>query len=144
MDDCNCGVEQSPQRAIGAQRQNGETDAFGGVHGLEHVREELIEIRRAEFSDLLRFTLQYRIAVLHYWIYHNSEIPHLSQITFEIAFRFAERIATELFQESLRQHQRHHGLRDHAGGGHHAHIRALIGGQGRLAGGQVDRFERTA
>src|ERR1022692_1472971 len=77
-----------------------QPDALGGVHGLEHVFQELVELRRAEIGDLLRFTLQHRIAVLHDWINHNSEIPHLSQITFKIAFRFAERIAAELFQEN--------------------------------------------
>src|ERR1035438_3930529 len=130
---------------IGSQPQfNANTGQGLLVHGFEHVFEELVEFRRAKIGNLLRLALQHRVAVLHDWINHSSEIPHLSEITFKIAFGFAERIAAEFFQKSLRQHQRHHGLRDYAGGGHHAHIRALIGGQGRFAGDQVHRFERTA
>src|SRR5947209_11264703 len=69
---------------------------------------------------------------------------HLIEVALVIAFRLAERIATELFEERLCQDQRRHCFPDHSRGGHDSDITAFIGGEGRIASGQVDGFERAA
>ena len=128
-----------------ADLRRGQAHALGGVHRFEHVLEELVQFRRIEFGHVVGFALQHRVAEFHNRINHSvQKLLHLFQIAFEIAARFAERIAAEFFQKRLRQHDRDHGLADHAGGRDHADVGALVGGQRRLARLQVHRFERPA
>src|SRR3954453_14639103 len=42
-----------------------QTDAFGRVHRLKHVREELVEARSIELADVIRFALEHGIAKLY-------------------------------------------------------------------------------
>ncbi len=51
-----------------------------------------------------------------------------------------DRVATELLEQRLRQHEGHGGLGDHRGGGHRADVRALLEGLRRLLGGDIDRI----
>ena len=58
--------------------------------------------------------------------------------------RFAERIAAELLEERVGEHERKHPLRDDPHGGHGGHVAAL-GDRGRgLAGRDVDRARAAA
>src|SRR4051794_37290466 len=56
----------------------------------------------------------------------------------QIALSLVDGVSAELLQHGVGQHQRHHRLRHHAGGGHGAHVGALVVGHGLLAGGGVD------
>src|SRR5579864_7073661 len=46
--------------------------SVGGVHGLEHILHQLVQLGRIEFPDLFRFFFQYRLPVLHYRIDHQK------------------------------------------------------------------------
>src|SRR2546423_8156307 len=62
----------------------------------------------------------------------------LLPVALEIALDFSDRVAAELFQEGVGEHQRHHGLADHSGGMHDAHVGALVMRLHVLLGHQVN------
>src|ERR1035438_1332350 len=55
-----------------ADLRRGQADALGRVHRLEHVRQELIEVRRIELGHGFRFELEHRIAEFDYRVNHIS------------------------------------------------------------------------
>src|SRR5215467_7230163 len=55
-----------------------------------------------------------------------------------VPFDFAERIAAELLDERVREHERKHPLGDYAHGGYCRHVAPLGDGCRGLAGGHVD------
>jgi hypothetical protein len=53
--------------------RRGQAHAFGGVHGGEHVLQELVQLRGIELGYLLGLALQHRITELHNWIDHKNQ-----------------------------------------------------------------------
>ena len=66
-----------------------------------------------------------------------------AQVGLDVGAGLGQRVAAELLQRRARQHQRHHGLDDDAGGGHRAHVGALVDRDGLVAGGHVDGGQRA-
>ena len=56
-----------------ADLRRGEAHPFGGVHGFEHVLDELVQLRGIEFGYVLGLVLQHRIAKLHNRINHKTQ-----------------------------------------------------------------------
>src|SRR5215204_7259952 len=63
------------------------------------------------------------------------------KVAIEIPLDFEQRIAAELLQHRVGEHEGEHRLGDDAHGGHRGHVAALGGGRGGLASGHVDGAE---
>ena len=70
------------------------------------------------------------------------EDPYLFQVAVVVAADLAQRVAAKLLEEGSGHGQGDHRLAYHPGRRDDRHIGALVGRDGRLAGWQVDRFQR--
>ena len=55
-----------------ADLRRGQADAFGRVHGLEHVVDQLVQLGRVEFGDRLGLFFEHGLAVLHDRVNHQK------------------------------------------------------------------------
>src|SRR5581483_12261796 len=60
----------------------------------------------------------------------TSEAPHVLEVAVVVASDLRQRIAAELLEERVGDHERDDGLPDHGGGGDRDHVRALDRGLG--------------
>src|SRR6185312_3304004 len=73
-----------------------------------------------------------------------SKLPHLFEVAVVVPLHFVERIASEFFNHGSGEHDGDHRFSDDAGRGDHADVGTFVRGFGRLAGREIDGFERTA
>ena len=52
--------------------RRGQSDAFGRVHGFEHVVDELVQFGRIEFGDAFGLFFEHRLAVQHDRVGHQK------------------------------------------------------------------------
>src|ERR1700736_307758 len=71
-----------------------------------------------------------------------SEVLYLLEIAFKVASGFRQRIASEFFEKRASEHDGGNASANNARRGNDANIGARIGGERRLARGEIDRFER--
>ncbi len=128
--------------ASDADLRRGEADAVGGVHGLEHVVDELLQFV-VEDSHGLGGLFENRDCRILRWD-RSSVIFQLLAVALEVASGFGHGIAAEFFQSAAGEGERDHGLGRNSGGGHDTDIGALVGGFDRLARGEIDRLQRAA
>src|SRR5580698_4864898 len=126
-----------------------EPHAIRGVHGLEHVRDEFLDVL-VEFFDALARSFQHRVAVFHDPMNHLQSVPMLGSqinvrrhrslptrylrlelvqllfVTIEIAAGFADGVAAEFFQECAGQFHRYHRFARNAACRNDTYIRTLV------------------
>src|SRR5208337_5494249 len=74
---------------------------------------------------------------------HKSVFLQLLQISAKVSLSFRDRIASEFFQRAAGQSQRDHGFARHSSSRYNADVGTLVRGLDRLAGGKIDRLQRS-
>src|SRR5258708_4798050 len=131
-----------------ADLRRGETDALRGVHGLEHLIDELLELRIEDCDGLAR-PGQHGVGPLYNFMYLFQCFAHsirsnLLAIAIEVSLQLTQRVTAEFLYYQPRYGERDHRLCRDASGWDDTDVAALVGCLDGLAGLEADAGEGPA
>ena len=124
-------TSMTAMRLADADLRGGQADAVGGVHGLEHVFDELLQVLVEDRNRFRRAFREPDCRILR-WD-RSSVIFQLLAVSLEVAQGLGHGVAAELFESAAGQGESDHGFGRDSGGGHDTDVGTFVGGFDRLA-----------